>query len=193
MKKTVFCLLISIISFGSFSQIEGSEIGFDVTANASNFNGTVGIGLKYGFNFNENFIAGPSLRYHRYWFNSATSNIKGGYNILGGGAFIHARLYDYFYLGSEFEILHSPINFGASANPKKWVPVLLVGGGFSMMIAEKLRFNAGLMYDLLDIQNLQNPNNVNPNSPLQPYIRVSQKKLVPLLYRISFFIPISGK
>lgn len=190
MKKCLAIVIMVFLWTQSNAQIQGSEIGFDLTASASNNNGTVGLGLKYGLNLNESVIVGPSFRYHRSWYNSLTSSKKDGYNIIGGGAFIHARLYDYFFIGSELEILHSPLNFGGTPSTQKWVPVWLFGGGFSTLIGEKLRLNAGIMYDVLDIPNPQNYNG-NPNSPLQPYVRVNKNKIVPILYRISFFIPLT--
>lgn len=189
--KKYFGLILFVCACNiNFAQIQGSEIGFDITASASNAGGTVGLGIKYGLNLNESVIVGPSFRYHRSWFNSLTTSNSGGYNIVGGGAFIHARLYDYFFIGSELEILHSPFNFGGSPSTSKWVPVWLFGGGFSTMIGEKLRLNAGIMYDVLDIPNPQNYNG-NPNSPLQPYVKVNKNKIVPILYRISFFFPLT--
>jgi hypothetical protein len=64
----------------------------------------------------------------------------------------------------------------------KWVPTVLIGGGFSMEIQETWRLNLGIMYDVVDHQ----------NSPLrtQYFMRNSQNVLIPVIYRLAFFFPI---
>lgn len=160
--------------------------------------GTIGIGAKYGFPLLEgSVVLGPSLRYHRTWTNNPfnSNNSSTGFNIFGGGGFIHYRFANYFFTGAEIELLRSPYtNNGFLSNTSsKWVPTFLIGGGFSGLISESIRLNAGVMYDILDIPNPSNPSNSNPNSPLQPYIVRNKNTgiVVPIIYRIAFFIPIN--
>lgn len=168
---------------------QGSEIGVDVAFSASTNGGNVGLGLKYGAKFGKYIIAGPSVRYDLTWvkIQDETANGQiGKYNIYGGGAYIHGRFYNALFVGAEFEYLRSPINVnGALSTPPTWVPTLFLGGGFSMEFNEKIRLNAGIMYDVI-------------NSKKSPF-RNSYKsigaadgttKVIPLIYRIAFFIPI---
>ena len=200
MNRILLLLMLSFLSFGSKSQADGTELGIDLMFSYSSSqisSGTVGLGAKYGFLLSQEVIVGPSLRYHRTWTNNPlnTNPTNTGFNIFGGGGFIHYRLANYLFLGSEVEILKSPYtNNGFLSNSgSKWVPTLLLGGGFSGMIGENFRLNAGVMYDILDIPNPTNPNNPNPNSPLQPYLARNKNTGVPIpiIYRIAFFIPLS--
>lgn len=200
MKRILLLLFVSILSFEGKTQVEGTELGIDLTFSYSSslYNtGTVGLGAKYGFLLSEEVIVGPSLRYHRTWTNNpfnTTANTT-GFNIFGGGGFIHYRFANYLFLGSEIEVLKSPYtNNGFLSNTSsKWVPTFLLGGGFSGMIGDSFRLNAGVMYDVLDIPNTTDPSNPNPNSPLQPYVARNKKTgaVIPIIYRIAFFIPLS--
>lgn len=195
-------IAVAISILGLFSvrsqELEGTEFGVDLTFYASSSqisSGTIGAGLKYGFKFGENFIAGPSVRYHRYWTNNTLTGQSAGFNIYGGGVFGHARFYNYLFLGAEIEFLRSPFtNFGTvnTATTGQWVGTCLIGGGFSREFNESIRVNAGIYYDILDVPNPSNPNNPNPNSPLQPYLaRNANGTVIPILYRIAFFFPLT--
>lgn len=195
--KYLFVLIIVLATNTSYSQTEGSEIGVDGTFTAQFGlvrSGTIGVGLKYGVKFGEYFIAGPSVRFQRYWTNNTNTGTSGGSNIYGGGGFIHARFYEYFFAGAELEIIRSPYTSNGvltTVNPS-WVPTCLLGGGFSYEFNESWRLNAGLFYDILDIPNYTDPTNPNPNSPLQPYVaRKSNGQVIPMLYRIAFFFPLN--
>lgn len=191
-------LFISLlISFSSFSQqVEGTELGIDGTFSASFGqirSGTFGLGIKYGFKFGENVILGPSVRYQRYWTNNTLTGTAGGFNVYGGGGFIHGRFSNLLFIGAELEFLRSPFtNNGLLTTNSKWVGTCLLGGGFSREFNESFRLNAGIFYDILDVPNPTNPNNPNPNSPLQPYLtRKPNGQVIPILYRIGFFFPLS--
>ena len=195
MKALYLGIVFTLTTFSnSFSQeIDGTEIGFDVAFSASNFGGTAGLGLKYGWKYGDYLIFGPSLRYQRSWNKNVTTGTQGGFNVYGGGAFVHARFYNVFFVGSELEILKSPYTSnGYLSTSKNWVGTWLFGGGFSMEFEEKFRLNAGIMYDVLDIPNYTDPTNINPNSPLQPYVARNKQTgaAIPIIYRISFFIPL---
>lgn len=196
MKNLLLIVLLIKLNYSN-AQTEGSEIGIDGTFSAQSglvSSGTFGLGIKYGVKFKEYFIAGPSFRFQRYWTNNSTTGTKGGSSIYGGGGFIHARFYEYFFAGAEIELLRSPFSSGGyitTTNPK-WVPVCLLGGGFSYNFNDSWRLNGGIYYDILDKPNPTDPNNPNPNSPLQPYVaRNSNGTVIPILYRIAFFFPLN--
>ncbi|MEJ6801343.1 MAG: hypothetical protein QNK77_09210 [Crocinitomicaceae bacterium] len=194
MKKFILFLSLICIIEPANAQIEGTELGIDGTFWASQVGGTAGIGAKYGMKFGEFVILGPSFRYQRSWSNQLAAGTKSGFNVWGGGGFIHARFFDAVFIGAEVEILRSPFSqnglFGY--NPK-WVPTCLLGGGLSMNLGESdIRLNVGIMYDILDIPNTSNPESKNPNSPLQPYLTKSSiGTVIPIIYRIAFFIPLT--
>lgn len=186
MKRILFVLCI-FSSFGLHAQSnEGNEIGLEGTFYASNFSGAFGIGVKYGWKFREYFIAGPSVRYQRSWFTNGinTSNPQtSGFNVFGGGGFIHARFFNALFVGAEAEFLRSPLqgNFVVTGQGY-WSPNFFIGGGYSMEFNEKWRLNLGVLYDVID----------HPNSPIrtQYFMRNSQNVLLPIIYRINFFFPI---
>ncbi len=153
------------------------EIGVDVQFGASQFSGTAGAGLKYGYLIKENLIVGPSIRLQRSWYN--LNGVKGGYSIYGGGAFIHQRLYNYFFVGGEFELLSTPFNYQYPANGRTWAPTFLVGGGFSRSFTPNFRLNAGVMYDIIN----------HPNSPFRVGYTLKKEngQYLPIIYRLAFF------
>jgi len=179
-------LLSFFLIFGKANaqEITGTEFGLDVIFHASNMGGTAGLGAKYGFKFGEYIIAGPSARYQRSWTKNVTAGTKTGYNVYGGGVFGHARFFNALFVGAEFEMLRSPYtSFGLLTTGSQWAPTLFVGGGFSMEFNESWRLNAGIMYDIID----------HKNSPIrtQYFMRNSQNALLPIIYRITLFIPLS--
>lgn len=195
MKKLILLLsFVALISDVNAQKVDGTELGLDGSFWASTNGGTFGIGAKYGLKFGEFVILGPSLRYQRSWYKNLAAGTKSGFNVFGGGAFIHARFFNALFIGAEVEVLRSPYSqtgfFGLDPN---WVPTCLLGGGLSMNIGDSdIRLNVGIMYDILDIPNPGNPESKNPNSPLQPYLtKNSIGSVIPLIYRIAFFIPLS--
>lgn len=184
--RTLFSLLFSFVVLTSWSQEQtGSEIGIDGYFGFSNFGGNVTVGGKYGLNYGEHLIVGPSLRYQRVWNNNQVTGVQGGYNIFGGGAFVHGRFYDALFVGAEFEMMRSPFtSFGAiSTTQTKWVPTLFLGGGFSKEFNESWRLNAGIMYDIINA----------PTSPFRQsyFMRNANNVPIPVIYRVAFFFPIS--
>ncbi len=170
---------------------QGSEIGVDVAFTASSNGGNVGLGLKYGAKFGKYIIAGPSVRYDLTWVKNqiGTANGQNGkYSVYGGGAFLHGRFFNALFVGAEFEYLRSPYSKnGALTGLSTWAPTLFLGGGFSMEFNEKIRLNAGIMYDVINAQ----------NSPFRGSYSITQKdangnivRILPIIYRIAFFIPI---
>jgi len=160
--------------------VSNQELGFDLNFSASNFGGSGGLGLKYGIVKQEKFVFGPSLRYQHSW--SSFNGYKSGFSVYGGGAFVHVRAYEYLFAGLEFELLSSPIQNGYLTGVRSWVPIVLIGGGFSHSFGQKVRLNAGIMIDAIN----------HINSPLRQgyFMRNKQGVLLPVLYRIAFFFPI---
>lgn len=156
------------------------EIGVDLNFSASTFGGTGGLGLKLGFIQQEKFILGPSIRYQHAW--SSFGGVKTGFSIYGGGGFVHVRLANYFFVGTEIEVLSSPIKNGYLTTQRSWVPVALIGGGFSRAFGPNFRLNAGIMYDIIN----------SPNSPLRQgyFMHKTNGVLIPVVYRIAFFFPL---
>lgn len=191
MKTLLFGLLMASAPLSVFGQFEedddaiaevpvsAMELGLDGNFSASNFNGTFGLGAKLGFTHGEKLIMGPSLRYQQSWSNF--NGVKNSFSVYGGGGFLHVRLANYFFLGTEIEFLSSPIQNGYIGTTRKFVPVALAGGGFSHAFSESFRLNAGIMYDVVN----------HTNSPLRMgyFIKNSNGVLLPVLYRIAFFFP----
>ena len=195
--KNISALILCSVLFINTAQsqsfeLDGTEIGFDLAFSASNNGGNVGLGLKYGLNFGEYLIVGPSVRYERLWFKNQQTAQSGGYNIYGGGAFAHARFFNALFVGAEFEMLRSPFGkdqfAGFVTTTGSWAPTMFLGGGFSMEFNETIRINAGIMYDVINAQ----------NSPFQRSYFIQKKTTfgepagyLPIIYRIAFFIPLS--
>lgn len=154
------------------------EIGFDVNFSASTFGGSGGLGIKYGYNLNENLVFGPSIRYQYSYYKS--NGYNGNFSIYGGGAYIHGRFWNYLFAGLEFEILSTPFTNGYLSLKRSWVPTALLGFGFSHGFGENqfFRLNAGIFYDVID----------HKNSPFRPgyFMRKENGTLIPVLYRIAF-------
>lgn len=205
MKFYIFtiALLLTTFSFSQYDEetedndskyegtFQGSELGVDVAFSASTNGGNVGLGLKYGAKLGEYVILGPSVRYDLTWIKNqiGTANgLNGNYSVYGGGAFIHGRFFNALFIGAEFEYLRSPYekNGFLTALPS-WAPTLFLGGGFSMEFQKKIRLNAGIMYDVINAK----------NSPFRNSYSITQKdsngqivRILPIIYRIAFFIPL---
>lgn len=184
MKRLILFILCTVVFSSVNAQtIAGSEFGFDVIFHASTFGGTAGLGAKYGFRLSDerdHVIVGPSVRYQRSWANTLATGQKSGYNVYGGGAFIHGRFFNALFAGAEFEMLRSPYtSYGTLTFNPTWAPSLLVGGGFSMEFKEKVRLNAGMMYDII--------NHVNSPLRAQYFMKNSQGMILPVIYRIALF------
>ena len=199
MIKIIFLLsctiLLSLNTNAQDFEMNGSEIGFDVAFSASTNGGNIGLGLKYGLNFGENLILGPSVRYERTWVKNQIAGVNGSYNVYGGGVFGHYRFQNVLFVGVEFEMLKSPYttsgqltNLGQLTFNPNWVPTLFLGGGFSREFNESFRINAGIMYDVIN----------HKNSPFRPSYSFTIKdeqggvtKTLPIIFRLAFFIPLS--
>jgi hypothetical protein len=186
MKKFILLTLIALSSsLNSTAQIEGHEIGVDGFVSASNVGGTYAFGLKHGMVFNENLVIGPSFRFQRTWQNNLGT--KFGFNIIGGGAFMHYRFQNVVYGGIEFDMLRSPAIEGNKFTGFQWIPTFFVGGGFSREF-DWVRLNAGIFYDIIN----------HKYSPFRPHytFKIANAQTgetvdwLPIIYRISFFFPL---
>lgn len=200
MKQLFILFLILFASFSSFSQVDTelyvddeetndssfepyNEIGADIHFSAGSYGGTGGLGLKFGIVRNKYVSFGPSLRYHYSSYKSPQTGLSGSYSVYGGGAFVHARFFNYLFVGFEFEMLSNPYSYanGVISAKRTWAPTGLLGFGFSHAFGEQqnFRLNAGIMYDIID----------NKNSPLRTgyFMKKENGTLIPLIYRIAFF------
>ncbi|MDG1333671.1 MAG: hypothetical protein P8P74_15145 [Crocinitomicaceae bacterium] len=186
MRRLFIALLSTFMLSSAFAQnIDGTELGIDGYFGASTNGGNISIGAKYGFKFQENFIAGPSLRFQRNWNNNPISGFESSYNVFGAGAFVHARYGNVLFGGLEFEMMRTPFaTTFTTTNGPTWSPALFIGGGYSQEFNEKFRINAGIMYDVIN----------HVNSPFRQgyFIRKSGPQgqagqFIPLIYRITFF------
>ena len=177
----VMGVMISLVGFGQ--QFEGTEVGIDGYFGASTLGGSFSIGAKYGMEPSEKFIFGPSVRFQRNWSNNTFTGISGAYNVYGFGAFGHARFANVLFAGAEFELMRSPFNNTVIGGGPTWTPALFLAGGYSQEFNERFRINAGVMYDVIN----------SLNSPFRQgyFMRNSQQVIIPLMYRITFFFPLS--
>lgn len=157
------------------------ELGIDVIFSAGTFGGVAGGGVKYGFVFKENLIAGPSVRFQHTWSKAVNSNSSYAFNVYGGGGFLHYRIMNYFFIGTEIEALSSPFNVVVPQQARTWVITALCGGGFSHDFGG-FRLNAGIMYDIIN----------SPNSPYRYgyFVKNSAGVVQPIVYRLAIFLPI---
>ena len=185
--KSLFAFLIFVpqLLFAQL-QYQGSELGLEPYVGFSNVGGALGGELKYAARLSENLLVGPSFRVQRIWSNNL--GIQNSMTTWGGGVFAHLRYQEKIFGGVEFQYLKSPFSF---ANPlevvKPWSPTLMLGGGFYLKLGDKLRLNAALFYDVINA----------PNSPFRSSYSFQIKnefgqvvRILPIIYRLTFFIPL---
>jgi hypothetical protein len=186
-----FTLIIAIGFSGLvYSQkIEGMELGLDGFFGASTMGGSFGFGPKLGFRMNENLILGPSFRFQRTWSKNNFTGQEFSFNNYGGGIFIHGRYKNTVYGGIEAEVMRTANLFiDTSAVFKRVVPTVFLCAGFSKEFNEKIRLNVGLYYDIIN----------SLNSPFRTSYVMTIKnpetgqivRYIPMIYRISIFIPL---
>lgn len=177
----LFVLLLNVV-FGQRDTTMKYEIGLDGYASVSSLGGSFGVGVKYAFVKDKKYAFGPSIRIQRAWSNNL--GVKYGFNIYGAGAFFHYRLQNVFFVGAEFELLKSPINYSFIYSPKKLVPTCFIGGGFSKEFESTgFRLNAGVFYDIID----------DFSSPFRPsyVLKNANGALIPVIYRVGLFFPLN--
>ena len=191
MKRLVLAICLLTGTFGN-AQIEGLELGFDGYFSASTQGGGYGIGPKFGFVMNENLVLGPSIRFQRTFSNNLNTGINYHFNTYGAGFFLHARYSNTVYAGFETEVMNNTNAFvDTNAVFTKIVPTFFLCAGFSREFNEKIRLNVGLYYDV--INSLNSPFRRSYILPIKNAQSGAIQGSVPLIYRISFFFPITQK
>ena len=186
---TVVCAAQSLNAQRSY------EIGAEIqAASFSNLGGSVGGAAKFAIVEDETVAYGPSLRYQYFWSNNSFTGLSANASSFGGGGFLHYRFMDWFYAGTEIELLRNPFN---NVDPsRKWTLTGFIGGGISREW-EWVRFNFGLLFDVVDA--LKDPLASNP-SPLRrdyfirrqnPNTAQGQGAYLPIIYRVTFFFPLN--
>jgi hypothetical protein len=188
--KRFILLLISFPLF-CYSQVafNGSELGIELYAGASSLGGSVGGDLKYAAILNENWAVGPSFRLQRTWSNNLGQ--KMGFSVYGGGVYAHYRIKNTLFVGAEYELLKSPFNFiFFNYSTKQWASTLFLGAGFSRDFNHKIRVNGGIFYDVINAENspFRSSYSVRIKNEMGQVVRI-----LPMIYRITFFFPLGGK
>ena len=179
------------------------EIGAEITAASfSTFGGTAGGGLKFSVTTQEGLAFGPSFRYQYFWSKNNFTGQGGSGSIYGGGVFLHYRFMDWFFVGTEIEMLKNP--FGGSnltVKREKWTPTMFVGLGMSkeFLINEfPLRLNLGILYDVYD--GVRNDLHSQPSPLRNDYffkivdpVDPTKARYLPIIYRIAVFFPLTRK
>tara|TARA_B100000508_G_scaffold140609_1_gene142344 strand:- start:35893 stop:36486 length:594 start_codon:yes stop_codon:yes gene_type:complete len=188
-------LIVSLVLNQSALSQKSYEIGAEIqAASFSNLGGSVGGAAKFAIVEDETVAYGPSLRYQYFWSNNTFTGLSSNASTFGGGGFLHYRFMDWFYAGTEVELLRNPFN---NVEPsKKWTVTGFVGGGISREW-EWVRFNFGILFDVVDA--LKDPITTNP-SPLRrdyfirrqnPNTAQGQGAYLPIIYRVTFFFPLN--
>ena len=170
-----FLFLLFWLPIFNYAQVafNGSELGVELYAGASNLGGSVGGDLKYAAILNENWAVGPSFRLQRTWSNNLGQ--KMGFSVYGGGV---------------YELLKSPFNFILfNYSTKQWASTLFLGGGFSRDFNHKIRVNGGIFYDVINAENspFRSSYSVRIKNEMGQVVRI-----LPMIYRITFFFPLGG-
>jgi hypothetical protein len=192
MKNIFLIVFICFLALEVNAQTEydGSEVGIELHGGASNLGGTFSLGLKYAAILNENYAVGPSFRLQRLWNNNL--GVSTSANLWGGGIWAHIRYKNVLFGGIEFEMIKSPYNpIGWVPAERTWSPTLFIGGGFSKEYNEKIRINLGIFYDVINAEN--SPFRSSYTIKIKDSQTGQVQKILPIIYRINFFIPIRFK
>lgn len=194
------CVVFLFFQNKNYAQLN-YEIGAEISAASfSTFGGTAGGGLRLSIVDQGGLAFGPSFRCQYFWSKNNYTGAGGNGVIYGGGAFLHYRFMDWFFVGAEVEMLKNPYNFMKPEN--RWALTSFVGLGMSREFLLKdypVRLNFGIFYDVAD--GIRDPLKNNP-SPLRNsyFIRLSdptdptnQGRYLPIIYRITLFFPLTRK
>ncbi|RYM34906.1 hypothetical protein ERX46_05890 [Brumimicrobium glaciale] len=194
MIRFTFVVVFFFTSLFGFAQSYHSELGVEVqAASFSNMGGTIGGALKWAFVEEESLAYGPSFRFQYLFSQNTYLGTSSSAFVFGGGGFLHYRFLEWFFLGTEVEVLKNPYRY---VNPQKnWKLTAFLGGGISKDF-DFVRLNVGILYDVADA--ISDPLTSNP-SPLSGdyFFRVSDPnnpnlgKYMPIIYRIAFFFPLN--
>jgi hypothetical protein len=196
MRQFLFSFVIfSIFTSPIFAQNKSYEVGLEITAaSGSNLGGTVGGSLKFAIVEEEELAFGPSIRYQYLWSNNNFTGINASASLWGGGAFLHYRFMDWFFVGSEVEMLKNP--FPVIDPQKRWSLTAFLGAGIHRDY-NWVKLNLGVLYDVADA--IRDPLTNNPSLLRTSYFIRRQNPnpgsgpnaaYLPIIYRISFFFPL---
>jgi len=212
MKLKITLLILTFFSFTAFSQERHIELGAEIqAASFSDFGGSFGGSLKFGFVEDNALAYGPSFRFQYVFSKNTVTGAGGDSFIYGGGGFLHYRFLEWFFLGTEIELLKNPFKNPEAEPDRDWKVTAFIGGGISRDFGF-VRLNVGLLYDVVDA--LRDPYTTNPsplrgdyfiqkknpqnpqNSQTSQTSQTSQKQYIsggyiPLIYRIAFFFPLN--
>lgn len=196
MKYLAFIIGLLLFSTAGKAQSYHSEIGVEIqAASFSTHGGTFGGALKFALVEEEALAFGPSLRYQYMFSKNHTTGTSGKSSTIGGGVFLHYRFLEWFFLGTEVELLQNPFVF---KNPdKKWRLTAFLGGGISKSFGP-VRLNVGILYDVVD--GFRDPYTTDPSPLSRDYFFKLQNpnnpgaaKYLPIIYRIAFFFPLNNR
>lgn len=194
MKRFSLILGFFLVSLMGRAQSYHSELGVEIqAASFSNNGGTIGGALKWAIVEEDALAYGPSFRFQYLYSKNTYLGTESSNFVFGGGGFLHYRFLEWFFLGTEIEVLKNPYRYNFPE--KKWKLTAFLGGGVSKDFG-LVRLNVGILYDVADA--LSDPLTSNP-SPLSSdyFIQVKNPnnpnlgKYVPVIYRIAFFFPLN--
>ncbi|WP_123776065.1 hypothetical protein [Brumimicrobium aurantiacum] len=190
-----YCVILFVLSsFVGQAQTLSHEIGVEIqAATVSTNGGTIGGAVKWALVEDETVAFGPSFRYQYLFSQNQYLGTESRAHLYGGGGFLHYRFLDWFFLGTEIEVLKNP--YRTVKPQKEWKLTALLGGGVSHDFGA-VRLNLGILYDVADA--VSDPLTSNP-SPLSSgyFMQVKNPnnpnvgKYIPLIYRVAFFFPLS--
>lgn len=196
MKYILTFLMACTISVFVSAQSYHSEIGVEIqAASFSNMGGSIGGAVKWAFVEEDALAFGPSFRYQYLYSQNTYLGTSSSAFVAGGGGFLHYRFLEWFFLGTEIELLKNPYTY--EFPDKKWALTAFLGGGISRSFGP-VRLNVGILYDVVDgfsdplssnpsplssdyFFKIKDPNHPNPNAG----------KYLPIIYRIAFFFPLN--
>lgn len=157
--------------YNSEDSEELSDLDFkDRLYTGGNFWGQIGtytsleIAPILGYRLTEEFSAGVGMKYNYYRYNPQFSPAIST-SIYGGSVFARYILLEQFIAHAEIETLNVELFNTRTAGERRWVPIGLVGGGYSNNGLQIL-----LLYDLIDDRN--NPYFGTFGSDSRVYLRV---------------------
>jgi hypothetical protein len=197
--KNLFTLsIVTLLFFGSFSQVDMPEIGVEIGAtNFGTNGGSVGGAIRGGFteDAEEAMAYGIMLRYHHFWNNNNFTGMSGSGSLFGGGVYWHYRLMEWFFFGAELEYVRNPFVIPPSAGvtPRRWAAAGFIGAGVHKDF-DWVKLNLGVQYDVIDA--LRDPLRPSPFRN-QYFIRLNNAaqpgaggQYLPIIYRLTFFFPL---
>lgn len=190
--KLFFTLILVFPLYLSAQVNRDYEVGLEIgNFSLSTQFSMVDMAVKFAIVEDDELAYGPIVRTKFFKSNDVFTGVQGSGSFIGFGAFLHYRLMEWFYLGTEIEYNqnHRPI-----IDPqKRWNLAGFVGGGIHRKLGESnFHLNAGIMFDVIDA--IRDPLTTNPSNFSDYYfLRRSNPQnpqaggqYVPMIYRITF-------